>query len=138
VSSSPDDDYPPKGQERSPSEGRPLKSYTTAVKAKAEEGTDAEGLVRFEIDGHEVTASRPSDAMIAIIIARTGKRSSQAEVAAAAIDFFYSVLDPKSQRYIEDRLFDNQDDFGLEEVLEVLFDLIEEWTGRPTVRPSGS
>ncbi len=115
-----------------------MKSYTTAAKAKAEEGTENEGVVEFQVDGTTLTAHRPDDAMIAIIIARTGRRSTSAEVAAAAIDFFYSVLDKKSARYIEDRLFDREDSFGLDEVLEILFDLIEEWTGRPTVRPSDS
>lgn len=114
-----------------------MKSYTTAVKAKSDEGNQ-DSYVEFSIDDQVVRAYRPDDAMIAIIIARTGKRSSSAEVAAAAIDFFYSVLDKKSARYVEDRLFDREDPFGLEEVLDILFDLIEEWSGRPTVRPSDS
>lgn len=115
-----------------------MKAYTTAAKAKAEEGTTEEGVVRFPIDGHEVTAHKPDEAMIAIMIARTGRLSSNSEVAAAAIDFFMYVLDRNSARYIQDRLFDREDPFGLEEVVEILYDLIEEWSGRPIVRPSGS
>ena len=115
-----------------------MKEYTTAVKVKADEGTDDADVTKFKIDDREVTAYRPDDAMIAIIIGRTGSRATAGEVGAAAIDFFYSVLDKKSARYVEDRLFDREDPFGLDEVLEILFDLIEEWTGRPTVRPATS
>lgn len=115
-----------------------IKEYTTAVNAKVDEGTEDADATKFKIDGREVTAYRPDEAMIAIVIGRTGSRATPGEVGAAAIDFFYSVLDDKSARWIEDRLFDRKDPFGLEQILEILFDLVEEWTGRPTERPSAS
>lgn len=115
-----------------------MKEYTTAVIDKITEGDDDANATKFKIDGREVTAYKPDDAMIAIIISRTGTRASAGEVGAAAIDLFYSVLDDASARWIEGRLFDRKDPFGLEEILEILKDLIAEWTGRPTEQPSAS
>lgn len=115
-----------------------MKQFTTAVREKTQESEGDDKPITFDVDGQTFTAYKPSDAQIAIITTKTGRRASSADVAAAAIDFFWSVLDDKAARTVEDRLMDRKDDFGLDEVLDILFWLIEEWTGHPTERQSVS
>lgn len=110
-----------------------MKSYTTTVAEKTE-GDKTDDFVEFPIDGRNVKAYRPSDEHIAIFTAKSGRRASSAEIAAAALDFFYDVLDNSSARHIEARLLDRDDPFGIEKVVEILYDLIEEWSGRPIAR----
>lgn len=81
---------------------------------------------------------RPSDGQFAVLMAGTGRHASNGETIGTVLNFFESVLDDDSAKHIRGRLLDREDEFGLKEVKAIMEDMIEEWGGRPTKRPSAS
>lgn len=114
-----------------------MKEFTTAVRA-AEEREHEDYAYPFVVDGRELVAYRPTDGQSAILMAAAGRFTSLTDKIAGAIDFFVSVMDEESRDYLVGRLLDRDDDFGMEEVEEILEWLTEEWTGRPTKSSSVS
>lgn len=112
-----------------------MKEFTTALK---EVTGEAEEVMKFTVDGTELTAYYPSDGQLAILAASVGRHSSVHNQVAGIIDFFVEVMDDFSHSYLRDRLLDREDPFGLEEVESIMAWMMEEWTGRPTQQPSVS
>jgi hypothetical protein len=67
-----------------------------------------------------------------------GKHASSTDQFAGVIDFFINVLDPSSQKYVIDRMMARTDVIPLEDIVEIMYWMIEEWGGRPTQPPSAS
>jgi len=107
-----------------------VKEFNTALRA-VDEGDDAYTL-KFKVDGRELTAYKPSDGQLAMLMVAVSKHVSQSTQIAGVIDFFVSVMDNTSHGYIVDRLMDREDMFGIEEVQAIMEWMVEEWTGRPS------
>lgn len=114
-----------------------MKEFTTAVE-QAEKSEDDDNVIEFAIDGTMCKAYKPKDGQLAVLMASTGRHSSQQEMIAGIINFFVAVLDEDSHSYVVSRLLDRRDAFGIEQVQNIMQWLIGEWSGRPTKSPSGS
>lgn len=108
---------------------------TTAAKRAEQEGKEDEGTP-FSVDGRECTAYRPGDGQLAVLMATTGRHSSQEESIAGIINFFASVLDDESHSYVVSRLLDRRDPFGFAEIEDIMKGLVQEWSARPIKQPS--
>lgn len=115
-----------------------MKEFTTAANAAAETPEEAAKGMPFVIDGYECVAHKPKDGQLAVLMATTGRHSSQQEQIAGLINFFVAVLDDDSHSYVVNRLLDRKDPFGIDEVQNIMEWMIEEWSGRPTQSPSVS
>lgn len=114
-----------------------VKEFVTAVR-EAEEVDEEEGRLEFAIDGTDVVAYRPSEAQFAMLMLAASRHTEKNEAVAGAIDFFYACLDEDSAAYVYQRLINRKDAFGLTEVENIIEWMVEEWTGRPFPRSSGS
>lgn len=114
-----------------------MKEFTTAANAVAEQKQPSKGL-EFMVDGETLIAHKPREGQVAVLMATVGRHATEQDMVAGIINFFASTLDKNSYGYIERRLLDYDDEFGIEQVQDILEWLIEEWTGRPTKLPSGS
>lgn len=115
-----------------------MREFTTAV-AEIEAEDHDDRWIEFSVDGILCRARRqPQDGQVAVLMATTGRHSSQQERIAGLINFFVGVLDEDSHSYIVNRLLDGGDQFGLANVEEILEGLMEDWAGRPTKQSSGS
>jgi hypothetical protein len=121
------------------------KHFEMALRA-VEADPEEEDFITFdfpEMDGTrspEFKAYLPSPSQFAIAVSATGPRRDLATKLAAIVDFMVEVLDEEGQAYITNRLMtsDRKDPFGLDELTELMNWMVEEWTARPTGRPSGS
>jgi hypothetical protein len=100
-------------------------------------------LVREYSDGRppEKTlcrARKPKDGQLAVLMATSSRHSSTSEQIAGYINFFVAVLDDFSHTYVVSRLLDSDDEFGIDEVQDIMEWMVEEWSGRPTQSPSVS
>jgi len=111
-----------------------VKEFVTALKAVTEEDESIE----FTLDGHVITCYRPSAAQFAVAAASVSRHRPVEEKLAGIIDFFVEILDEDSRGYIEGRLLDRNDPFGLDEVDDIMGWMVEEWSARPTQSPTGS
>lgn len=109
-----------------------MREFTTAVKKEVKKASGEPDIIKFKQDGEELTAFRPDENQFALLMAAVGLGSNGTDGVAGTINFLLSVLDGHSKAYISRRLLDPTDDFGMEEVQNIMFGLIEEWTGRPT------
>lgn len=115
-----------------------MREYVTQVEeANADPDEVLKGDI-IKVDGKELRYYRPGDGQLAVLMASSGKHSRDNDRIAGLINFFHSVLDKDGASYIEDRLLDREDGFGIKEVTEIMEDMVEEWGGRPTKRSSGS
>jgi hypothetical protein len=105
------------------------KEFTTAAEEKVDGGLQA---LTFVIDGHELTAHPPRDGQVAMMMARMGRHSSNNDKVAGMIDLFVALFDKADEQYVVDRLLDREDDFGIEQISDVMTWLMEEWGKRPT------
>lgn len=108
-----------------------MKQFQTAVK-NAEQDPDVKYDLEFEVDGVMCRARRPKDGQLAVLMATTGRHSSVHERIAGIINFFVAVLDDFSHTHLVSRLLDSEDEFGLEQVEQVMEWMVEEWSGHPT------
>jgi hypothetical protein len=106
-----------------------MQEFTTAVKEVTGETIDE---IKFKIDNREVTAYQPQDGQLAMLLASIGRGSSETDKIAGAINFFVAILSEPDAAWIEVRLLDRKDDFGIQQVEEVMEWLVEQWSGRPT------
>lgn len=115
-----------------------MKEFVTAVAEATTESTEEQKGMAFAVDGVELRCFKPRDGQVAVLMASTGRHSSEEEKVAGLINFFVAVLDNQSHTYIVNRLLDREDEFGLEQVTAIMEWMIEEWSGRPTQSPSVS
>jgi len=108
-----------------------MKEFAKAVQEVTEE---VEGPLEFKVEGHPevLKAYKPSDGQLAMLMASTGRHTTQHTQVAGIIDFFVSLLDQPSQFLVSDWLLDRTDSFGIAEVNDIMTWFVEEWTGRPT------
>lgn len=112
-----------------------MKEFITAAQESIE---DSEKPAEFAIDGQVLYAYRPTDGQIAMTMASLARHTNEQTKTAGVIDFFVEILDEESANYVINRLLSRTDPLGLDEVQQILEWLVEEWTGRPTQRPSVS
>jgi len=108
-----------------------MKEFKRAV----QEATDEEeGPLEFKVEGHDevLRCHKPTDGQLAMLMASTGRHTSQHTQIAGVIDFFVSLLDNESQILVSDWLLDREDPFGIAEVNDIMSWMVEEWTARPT------
>lgn len=125
-----------------------MKEFTTAVNDVVADEENDEDLLEFQItrkdadgevlDTQEIRCWRPGDGQLAMLMTSLGRHTTVATRIAGIIDFMVGVMDEESHEYIVGRLLDREDEFGLEQVQEIVEWMTEEWTGRPTQRSSAS
>jgi hypothetical protein len=114
-----------------------LKEFITAVE-KAEETEEGSDDLVFMIDDQEVRAFKPTEGQFALLMMAMGRHATEADQFAGVVDFFFNVLDEPSQAYVSRRMMSRDQLIPMEQVVEILQWMIEEWGGRPFQRPSGS
>lgn len=112
-----------------------MKEFITAAE-KTEEPDEADLI--FKIDGHEMRAYKPTDGQFALLMMAMGRHATEADQFAGVVDFFFNVLDETSQAYVSRRMMSREQLIPMEQIVEILQWMIEEWGGRPFQRPSGS
>lgn len=112
-----------------------MREFKTAAK---QELTDDDYL-KFKVDDVEVVSVRPTEGQLVMLMAAEASeiRSNDSRMA-ATIDFALSVFDEDSRRYLGHRLLASEDPFGLDNLLEILQWVIEEWSNHPTKPSSDS
>lgn len=123
-----------------------MKEFETAARASSRElGEDSIPfkIKRVDEDGtviqvRELTAHLPDENQIILLTSGLGRGGTQSQRVATVMNFFYNVLDKADGDYIEARLWDADDEFGLAQVVSIAEWLIEEWSGDPSQEPSGS
>lgn len=112
-----------------------MREFITAVE---EIETEEEPALVFKIDGHEMRAYKPTEGQFALLMMAMGRHVSNAEQFAGVIDFFIQVLDAPSQKYVIDRMMSRTEIIPMEQVVQIMEWMIEEWSGRPFLSPSAS
>jgi len=112
-----------------------MKEFTTAA---ASVDVSPDEMMEFKIDGQECRAFQPSNGQLAILLASISSTQSWTHQVAGVINFFDAVLDEDSSAYITRRLLDRRDQFGIDEVQNIIEWMVEEWGARPTQPSSGS
>ena len=113
-----------------------MREFVTAVE-KSEQAEEEADLI-FKIDDHELRAYKPTDGQFALLVMAMGRHASNTDQFAGVIDFFLNVLDEPSQQYVIKRMMTRTEIIPIEQIVEILEWMIEEWGGRPFQRPSGS
>jgi len=112
-----------------------VKEFTTAAR---EVDVSPDEVMEFVVDGETCRCFQPSNGQLAILLASISSTQSWTNQVAGVINFFDAVLDDDSRTYITRRLLDRQDQFGLDEVQDIIEWMVEEWAARPTPSPSAS
>lgn len=103
---------------------------------KANERED--GMIEIVAEGFEkpLLAQSPREDQLGFVMARMTKRKAGYKEMATVINYVVDIFDEESADAIADRMMDDEDDFGLEDLIELFGDLVEAWSARPTKRPS--
>lgn len=78
----------------------------------------------------------PGSGQLGYLLATNGRHNSDEEKVAGVVNFFNAVLDDDDQIYIQNRLLDRRDPFGLDEINDLMEKLVEAWGGRPPKQPT--
>lgn len=96
--------------------------------------TDADGAAanevppfRFKVDGVEMVAVRPKDALIAQIAPVTSRRTPPALKLNLALNFLDDCLQEPGRTILRERVLDPDDDLDAEQCMDVLKAIGEHW-----------
>lgn len=122
-----------------------VKMFATAVNAA---NPDRSEFLEFGLPdlGHTperprvrtMKAYKPDGAQFAVLMAMMGAGRKPQDRISAVINFVIAVLEPDDADYIQSRLLDPFDGFGLEEINDIITWMTEEWSGNPTEGQSDS
>lgn len=96
--------------------------------------------VELEAEGFEepLRIRVPKEGAILYRMTRATGRHAKPQDMAEMINYVVDLLDEDSRERVEDRLMDFDDEYDMEDVMELWQDLLEEETARPTKQPSDS
>lgn len=115
-----------------------MKEFATAIaETNRDEEVEAPDL-EFAIDGQPMRVYRPTEGQFALLVMTLGRHQAEQDQFAGIIDFFVSILDEPSKRYVIGRMQSRVDIIPLETIVEVLTWMVEEWSGRPFLSLYGS
>lgn len=86
----------------------------------------------------KVYAYRPADGQLALLLASQGRGMAVTDTIAAIVNFFLSLFEGDDRFYIEERLLSRTRNIELERMQEIVEELSEKWSARPTQPPSDS
>lgn len=117
-----------------------MREFTTAVKQAHDPETQEEEVKGslVKIDGRECTYHRPQGGQLAMFMSGVGRYASAWDRIAAVTDMFLGCFTKDDREWLASRLLDPDDEFGAEQMEEILEAMIEEWSGRPTDAASAS
>lgn len=110
-----------------------MKQFTTEKKT-----SDDRPVETFELDGTTLSARKPKTfAYLGLIAANDGEGAAAAQ---GALTFMEESLIPESREHLLKRLKDPDDDFDIDDLVEILNWVVDVFTEdeRPTGRSSGS
>lgn len=91
-----------------------------------------------DTDDRKVYAYKPADGQLAMLMASFGRGMSSNDMVAATVNFFCGLFEDDDRIYIEDRLLSRKNNIPIERIQDLMEELIEKWSARPTPPPSGS
>lgn len=115
-----------------------MKEFYTAAKDTLGEVNEDDYII-FKHDDREVTFFQPSAGQLAVMLNVMNASEDDPQAAGAFIQLFFSMMDDDSLRYFQNRLMDRKDTFDLGGdggMFNIFKGLSEEWSARPTKRPS--
>lgn len=118
-----------------------MNAFEAAVEAA---NTDEEKPIALDIDdiskaeNRQVYAYRPADGQLALLMASMGRGMQANDAIAATVNFFCGLFEDDDRYYIEERLLSRKRNISIERIQEMLEELVEKWSARPTQSPSGS
>lgn len=115
-----------------------MKVFTTSVKNGSKESMPIGEELPVLLDDHELVLIPPTPEQYILLLAGMEASTSQHDYMAGAINFIFGLVEGDDRRYLYSRLRDRDDDFGLDELLELIEYATEEWGGRPTEPSSDS
>lgn len=110
--------------------------FTTKPKADPAEAADAEGipLFRCKLDGVELVARRPKDALIAQLGPIQSRRTPAVRKVQLALDFLDDCLLEPGKTAVRERLLNPDDSLDAEDCMAILEAIGKHWQ---TNRPAG-
>lgn len=107
---------------------------------KATEPRKPGDWVELEAEGFEepLRIRVPKEGAVMYLMSRATGRHAKPQDMAEMVNYVVDLLDEESRERVEDRLMDFDDDYGMEDVLGLWEELLEEETARPTRSPSAS
>lgn len=106
-------------------------NFTTKPKERPEATGDdvapIDKVVTFTIDGREYQAKRPKDALVARLGPATQRRTNPLLKVSLAMDFLGDCILEPGRTLLTNRLEDEHDDFDVEDALEILEKIAQEW-----------
>lgn len=100
--------------------------FTTTDRAPREITDD--DFLALTVDGQELGAWRPDEAMWTILLASLSSAATTADRAQAILQFVDHTLDDESKLYVRHRLMDRGDAFDVEILAKIVEKLIQKWT----------
>lgn len=110
--------------------------FTAATEAEAAEVDEGSEI---SVDGKVLRYYKPTSGQYAIYMAESASRfTGNSEKTAATINFFMDLWDEDSRKVLAGWLLDRDSGFGVDQVMEIMNEMMEEWAGRPTKPSTGS
>jgi DNA polymerase III epsilon subunit-like protein len=102
--------------------------FTTKPKSEKEDTGDDIPPFPFRVDGVEMVASKPKDALIAQLAPIQSRRTSAVMKVKLALDFLDDCLAEPGKSLLRDRLLDPADDLDADDCIEMLHAIGDYWT----------
>lgn len=96
--------------------------------------------ITFDLDKQQYTARKPKDALSAMVLAASSEQATGADVMYTLFRWLDAAMPEADYQRLQSRLKDYDDDFDIEELLNLIVDLVQQFqrmdSGEP-YQPSG-
>lgn len=115
-----------------------IRSFGDAARVAAEQETEHVETLTVDILGREIDIEYPGSGQVIYMTAELSEAQNDISQIGGLIQFIYHLVSPEDAQYIRQRLLDRMSGFDAEAVLDLVEYLVEEWSSRPTEKPSVS
>lgn len=103
----------------------------------AEDFDEDPDLTQATVDGEVLDFYKPSSAQQVIMMSMPRDKNDHRAVR-NFLSLFFEICEDKTRNHLEERLLDRTDHFDVQHIFQIFEGLIEDWSARPTVKPSAS
>lgn len=115
-----------------------VRSFGDAARVAAEQETEVVETITVDILGREIDIEYPGTGQVVYMTAELSEAQNDINQVGGLVQFIYHLMEPDDAQYVRQQLLDRRSGFDAEEVLALVEYLVEEWSSRPTEKPSAS
>lgn len=107
------------------------------ITAADDDFNDEDEIITYVVDGEKLEFYKPSSSQQVIMMGMPRDKNDHRAVR-NFLSLFFEICVDETRNLLDERLLDRHDHFGIKHIFQIFEGLMEDWSARPTGKPSAS